>query len=603
MKKRIVIGSVITVSIIIVVVFFTNKLNKPSTPSNPSRREDNGIVMEEDLSAVDGSTIIASTGNTIKEETPKLTESIVGGGANSPKSVDVQAVRRIVIPEAMLINDGDRGSFYSNEDFFEIAPVDVSTFSNEQLPERYDSRDVDGKSYATAAEDQGYSYLCWSFAAMGAIESDILKHNEDISASDIDLSEKHLAYYNVHKADEEVENGISNDYRELVNDEPDEDAWIFDYDTGYVAVGGVTDYCISLLTSWKGPVSEQDNDSFKGLYGQEFLFKDNGSTPSNAYNSEYHIQDVYEICASPENRDYVKQMIMEHGAATIGVNADNKFWNNHNKNLYSYFDEEQAPTADHEVLIIGWDDYYSASNFVKKPQGDGAWICKNSWGSKSGEKGCFYLSYYDETTWISNAAAYNAVSQEDNNWYDNNYQVAGFITNTVSALEDEKNYVVALSGSTNPYGVLYEAKGDENLAAIGLMALDSYQQYEVEIYVNPEMEDGKIVFSDQTKADFYKKISALSGGYHTFSLDSEIELAKGDRFFVLIKPVTKGRLVYEEAADYTSEANYDEWNNLTGNIHNHYEASGFSYYISDDGNAMIPQDDKDFFVKAYTKNR
>ena len=58
----------------------------------------------------------------------------------------------------------------------------------------------------------------------------------------------------------------------------------------------------------------------------------------------------------------------------------------------------------------------------------------------------------------------------------------------------------------------------------------------------------------------------------------------------------------EEAWDMVSQANYDEWNNLTGNFHNYYTASGQSYYISDDGNAMESQSDKDFFIKAYTTN-
>ena len=77
---------------------------------------------------------------------------------------------------------------------------------------------------------------------------------------------------------------------------------------------------------------------------------------------------------------------------------------------------------------------------------------------------------------------------------------------------------------------------------------------------------------------------------------------EGDTFFVLVKPVTEGRLVFEQAGEMTGEANYDEWHNLTGNIHNSYSASGCSYYISDDGKSMVRQDDKDFFIKAYTNN-
>ena len=53
--------------------------------------------------------------------------------------------------------------------------------------------------------------------------------------------------------------------------------------------------------------------------------------------------------------------------------------------------------GDHSVSLIGWDDSYSASNFLITPPGDGAWIIKNSWGTDYGDKGYYYISYYDKT--------------------------------------------------------------------------------------------------------------------------------------------------------------------------------------------------------------
>lgn len=603
MKKKVLIISAAAIVVVVAVVatIFYNQNNHKEF--NSSRRDEYVPNMDEDLSVVDGSVTIYDEGASKEKSEPSSHEAVIGESINSPTSLDVQNVREIVIPEAVTISDGDSGEFYSNEDFSDVIPTDISTFSEMDLPVKYDSRDVDGKRYVTAPEDQGYSYLCWTYAALGAIESDILKHNEELSYNDIDLSEKHLAYYNVHKSEGEKSGNIEGDYRELVNSDNEEDAWIFDYDSGYVAVGGVTDYCISLLTAWKGPVFEEGDDKFNNMYGQDFLFKENGEKPSNAYESTYHVQDVSQICASVQNREYVKQMIYEHGAVTAGVNADNIFWKGHSKNLYSYFDGEKVSTPNHEILIVGWDDDYPASEFGGKPSGDGAWICKNSWGKSSGEGGFFYLSYYDETTCSSNVAAYTVSVPESENWYDNNYQAAGFITNLVDTLDDDNNYVYALTGSNNPYGMMYRAEGEEKLEAIGLMAIDSYQQYEVEIYLNPESDDAGIAISKLKEPSCTQKISAISGGYHTFELDNSINLEAGDRFFVLIKPYSNGRLVFEKAADYVSSANYDEWNNLTGNIHNHYEASGASYYISDDGKMMEKQDDKDFYVKAYTKNK
>lgn len=610
MKKSIrnAIVVVIAALVIIGVVSAIVIRNKNASVSNSSRREDvaadynadedlQGLVgTPEDNDIVDKEAAQASGGSS--NTSPVITETV-----NNPLTSDVEQVRKVLLPEAVQIGDGDIGTFYSNPEFTDVIPVDINSFSEKEIPVKYDSRNVDGKCYVTDVEDQGYTSLCWTFAALGAVESDLLKHHADMKPEDIDLSEKHLAYYNLHKSEGSLNGDIDGDYRELVNRDDEADAWLFDYDTGYIDCGGVTSFVISMLTAWKGPVAEGGDDEFKSTYGAKYIFTDNAAAPSKAYESLYHVQSVDQMPAKLNNNTLVKQMIMEHGAATIGINADSKYWKNHSTNNYSSFGGEKAETANHEVLIIGWDDEYSASNFGGGPEGDGAWLCKNSWGTGSGKEGCFYVSYYDETVDVSNAAAYEVAAPGDNNWYDNNYQSAGFLTNTVSCLDDSENMMRAYSNSSNPYGMLYEATGSQTLKAIGLMSIDLYQQYELDIYVNPGEADGNITFNDQNMPAVSQKISSISAGYHTFELDDEVSLEKGDKFFILIRPATKGRLPFEEAEDMMGEPNYDEWRNLVGSIHNNYEASGNSYYISDDGLSMVRQDDKDFFVKAYTVDK
>ncbi len=579
---------------------------KAPDDTNASRRDDTGQVSDADLSMVDGAGVegpgVEAVEAASKNPENVLQDSIIQDNFNSPVTEDVQVVRTVLIPEAVTMGDGDAGAFYSNEDYKDVVPVDIASFSADDIPEKYDSRNVDGKSFVTPVKDQGYSYLCWTYACMGAIESDILSHHDEIKSTDVDLSEKHLAYYNLHKAEGSLGGLIDDDYRELVNADGNSNDWIFDYDTGYITSGGVNDYCISLLTAWKGPVKDAGDDSFASLYGSTNVFTDNNAKPSGAFTCDYHVQGTYEMPGNINNNLMIKQMVMEHGAATVGVCAAGEYFKDHSSNLYSTFNGNPAKTADHEVLIIGWDDNYSATNFRYQPEGDGAWLCRNSWGTGSGQDGCFYLSYYDETTAISNATAYDVVLEGEDKWYDNNYQAAGFFTTLVSTLDDDKNMVSALSGSTNPFGMLYEAQGSEELRAVGLMNLDLYQQYEIDIYVNPSDGEGDISFEKDLPA-LTQKVSAISGGYHTFELEEPISLDKGDSFFVLIKPATSGRLVFEPQEDMTGDANFDEWQNLTGNVHNSYKASGCSYYISDDGESMIRQDDKDFFVKAYTNNR
>lgn len=610
MKKSLRNAIVIIIAVLVIVggVFFIAAKNKNASTSNSSRRDEassdynadedlQGLVgTEQDSESNDKEAAAASGGSS-------FVSSVISETVNNPLTSDVEQVRKVLLPEAVQVGDGDIGAFYSNQDFTDVIPVDINSFSEKEIPVKYDSRNVDGKSYVTDVEDQGYTSLCWAFAALGAVESDLLKHHDNLKPDDIDLSEKHLAYYNLHKATGSLNGTIDGDYRELVNRDDEADAWLFDYDTGYIDCGGVTNFVISMLTAWKGPVAETGDDEFKSTYGARYIFTDNADKPSGAYESLYHVQSVDQMPAKLSNNTLVKQMIMEHGAATIGVNADSKYWKNHSLNNYSSFGGEKAETANHEVLIIGWDDEYSSSNFGVTPEGDGAWLCKNSWGTSSGKEGCFYLSYYDETVDVSNAAAYEVAAPGDDNWYDNNYQSAGFLTNTVSCLEDSENMMRVYSNAKNPYGMLYEATGSQDLKAIGFMSIDLYQQYEIAIYVNPDVTENGIAFTDQDIPVISQRISAISAGYHTFELDDEVSLEKGDKFFILIRPATSGRLPFEEAEDMMGEPNYDEWKNLVGSIHNNYEASGNSYYISDDGLSMVRQDDKDFFVKAYTVNK
>ena len=44
-----------------------------------------------------------------------------------------QEVKEITIPEAIVISDGDIGSFYGNEEFEDVIPVDIRSFSADNI--------------------------------------------------------------------------------------------------------------------------------------------------------------------------------------------------------------------------------------------------------------------------------------------------------------------------------------------------------------------------------------------------------------------------------------------------------------------------------------
>lgn len=94
-----------------------------------------------------------------------------------------------------------------------------------------------------------------------------------------------------------------------------------------------------------------------------------------------------------------------------------------------YYDGDETPN--HDVVVVGWDDNFPKENFTIQPEGDGAFICKNSWGEEFGDDGYFYVSYYD-TKICRKSVVYTRIGDKDN--YDKIYQTdkLGWVDSLVS---------------------------------------------------------------------------------------------------------------------------------------------------------------------------
>ncbi|MFL0973756.1 C1 family peptidase, partial [Mycoplasmopsis synoviae] len=78
----------------------------------------------------------------------------------------------------------------------------------------------------------------------------------------------------------------------------------------------------------------------------------------------------------------------------------------------------QNNIKNHASVIVGWDDNYYESNFgPERPTRRGAFIVKNSWGTKMHSQGYFILSY-DSLDLIHEVMA---VEVEKNDAYKNSY--------------------------------------------------------------------------------------------------------------------------------------------------------------------------------------
>ena len=229
-----------------------------------------------------------------------------------------------------------------------------------------------------------------------------------------------------------------------------------------------------------------------------------------------------------DGKDYqgIKEAVFKYGGvqtslySTLKSSQSYSPYFNRETHSYCYIGTEKP---NHDVVIVGWDDNYPASNFPVPLEGDGAFICQNSWGSAFGEDGFFYVSYYDTNIGTHNVV-YTRVDSVDN--YDHIYQ--SDLCGWVGKLGYEKEQI---------YGAnVFTAKGDENVAAAGFYATASDTEYEV--YIVPD-------FKDERSFAARRKVAAgilERAGYYTVDFEKPVAVSEGEKYAVLLYLKTPGAL-------------------------------------------------------------
>ena len=364
----------------------------------------------------------------------------------------------------------------------DLVTQDTSTTG---YPASYDLRTL-GK--VTGVRDQGTCGACWAFATYGSLESTLLpRETWDFSENNM-LNTKG---YDIGRCD-----------------------------------GGSDIIAMAYLARWSGPVNEQaDPYSISAVLSPTGL------------KTRKHAQEMLII---PPRKDYtdnnnLKAAIMNYGGVYSGMYWDATGLNASMASYYAAFPD----MPNHAITLVGWDDSFSRTRFVtfptyydgtpitnddgtpyvSMPPGDGAFIAKNSWGTGFGDKGYFYLSYYDPMIGFTDNSVFTAEPLK-NLRAEYEYDDLGWVGNLGSGN----------GGDTAWMGNVFRATEQAQVAAVSFYTSTENSEYTVSVYTDPT--NGPISSSGPaaTKSGTFEL-----AGYHTVAIDPPVPVNLAQRFSAVVK--------------------------------------------------------------------
>ena len=433
------------------------------------------------------------------------------------------------IPADAAVKDSDRNNAYIPVKK-ELKKSDVSgkkmfKSSNVDYPVAYRSDEQDWAE-DIRVKDQGKSGLCWAFGITTAAEYSYAKDTYEKSGKVSEMSPGHLGYFQYNR----VNDPLGNTEGDGIVLDAGEDGW-----PGY---GGNPIYTMQHMATYSGLglESEAPFDMVNNnISGDRWIGPSDLYDASLAYKNYATMKEaVYCPLEGVSGRDTLKSLVMEYGAATVGIEMSSTA----RSNFYSepaYYDFRSSQSTDHMVTVIGWDDNYKKTNFKNRynatPDRNGAWIVQNSWGNSWGDDGIFYVSYESADFTTDNVA--NAFEMQPADKYTYNFQYDGTsdcADSTDEFVEGEDNPFETEQG-TKAANVFKNTTGKTiSLEAVSFSTFNyGYTPCTIDIYTGlgetDDPDDG--IHAGTTLA------STRTAGVKTIELSEPVTIGPGERFAIM----------------------------------------------------------------------
>lgn len=380
-------------------------------------------------------------------------------------------------------------------------PLKLSRMLGSTTLTSYSLRDVISENMVVKNQQQTNS--CWTFSSIGALESTLalMDYKNGNSTVVYDFSERHMEY----ATSKTFKDGINtNGFNREVGD------------------GGNMYVFIPYFTNGTGAIAEKDmefENNEDSIYISEIQDKD--------VITQVNDITIFPSYSSTDDTTQIKQQMKEHiknyGGIDAGIHgasiSDTTCYNNETGAIYC--DDSNTYPVNHAVLIVGWDDNYSKDNFVsnKKPENNGAWIIKNSWGTEYGDNGFMYVSYEDANIYSQLNGIMNAQYGVE---YENIYQYDQYSGAIPIQFTTSKIYLATVFDKKTTLS--------EYLTQVSINASEAYT---CKVYVNPNGTSKSM--SDLQQVQLKSGDTETFGaGYHTIEFANPVKIT-GDNFVVVLE--------------------------------------------------------------------